>query len=541
MPTAIAERIITEIPAAPIHIEKDIRKRSLRVAAYCRVSTDSEEQLNSYESQITYYTDMISQNPNWRMAGIFPDKGLSGTSTKKREQFNKMMQKCRRGSIDLIICKSVSRFARNTLDSLGHVRKLKAMGVGVIFEKEGVNTLEMDDETLLTIFSVLAQAESQSLSKNVAMGFRQAFKAGKVPFHNILGYKKATDGAIEIVPEGAKVVRRIYHRYLSGQSTSQIKVGLEADGILSPRGKAEWSEATVQNILRNERYVGDALLQKTYVTDCLTHRSVKNNGEHPQYYIRNNHPPIIERDIWNKTQEEIARRTCKRKAPSKSARTEVSKYSGKYALNEVLICGECGTPYRRVTWTKNQRKTIVWRCISRLEHGKTRCSKSPSIPEEALHQAIMEAVSESILRAPLLDALTESVRAAAGANSAAAEYHAAKLRVAKLDEMSDEIIKQSADAGDDDDFYDNKFVEIMAERAKWQEIARKLEAQGSVDRYTEQQIAEAVALLAQEPLLLTEYSDEIVRQLVDTIRVMSKHRIIVTLKGGMEIDQLLHE
>jgi len=533
------KKVITEIPAAPVHKERDIRKRELRVAAYCRVSTDSEEQLNSYNSQIEYYTTIINENPNWKLAGIFPDEGLSGTSTKKREQFNRMIQKCRRGQIDLIIVKSVSRFARNTLDCIGYVRKLRDMNVGVVFEKEGVNTLEMDDETLLTIFGVLAQSESQSLSKNVSMGIRQSYKAGKVPFRykNFLGYRKGADGSPEIDPEQAAVVRRIYHRYLSGQSVGQIRKDLEADGVLSPRGKETWSEAVVQNILRNERYAGDALLQKTYVKDVLTHRAEKNNGELPQYYIQNNHPAIIDRDVWNKVQEEIARRACKRKVPSKNARTGTSKYSGKYALGEILVCGECGTPYRRVTWTKPQEQVIVWRCVSRLEHGKKLCKNSPTMPEDALHAAILGTVSEAILRGALLDALTDSVRAAACAETGAAEYQAARLRIGELDGMARKAIEQSAEAGADEDFYDEKYRMIMDERAKWQKIVRDFEAKDSIDRYTERQVTEAVRLLEQEPLLLSEYDDQIVRQLVDTIRVVAKDRITVILKGGMEIEQ----
>ena len=536
-----AEKKIIEIPATIVHKDKDIRKRELRVAAYCRVSTDSEEQINSYNSQIEYYTSIIDENPNWRLAGVFADEGLSATSTKKREQFNRMIQKCRRGGIDLVITKSVSRFSRNTLDCIGYVRKLKDMNIGVLFEKEGVNTLEMDDETLLTIFGVLAQTESQSLSKNVAMGFRQSFKAGKVPFHynGFLGYRKGEDGNPEIDEEQAKIIRRIFHRYLAGESVGQISKDLTADGVLTPRGKSEWSEALVQNLLRNERYVGDALLQKTYIKDVISRKVVKNNGELPQYYIQNNHPAIIDRDIWNKVQEEIARRTAKRKSPSKTAHTGSSKYSSKYALNEILVCGECGTPYRHVVWTRPEGKVMVWRCISRLEHGNKHCKNSPTMPEEALHTAIMSAISEAILHEALLTAITDSVRAAACAESDAAEYQAAKRRIGELDDMTSNLIAQSVTAGDDEDFFDNKLREILEERTKWSEIVRDFEIKDSLDRYTEQQVIEAVGILEREPLLLSQYDDKIVRQLVDTIRVVAKDQITVILKGGTEITQYI--
>ena len=531
------ERIIIEIPANPVFAERDIRSRILRMAAYCRVSTDSEDQLNSYKSQIDYYTTIISENPNWKLAGIFADEGLSGLSTKKREQFNRMIQKCRRGQIDMIIVKSVSRFARNTLDSLGCVRKLKAMGVGVIFEKEGVNTMETDDETLLTIFAALAQAESQSLSKNVRRGYQQAYKLGKVPFHVIYGYRKGPEGQPEIIPEQAAIVRRIYHRYLTGQSVGQIRKDLEADGILTHRGNSEWAENNIQQLLRNERYAGDVLLQKTYVKDLLTNLVVKNNGELPQYYIQNNHPAIIERDIWNKTQEEIARRCSKRKTPSPTARTGISKYSGKYALNEILVCGQCGSSYRRTTWAKPQGRIGVWRCISQLEHGKRKCGNSPTIPEKALHAAIMGAISETILRKPLLDAVTESVKAAACANTGVAEYQAARHKMAALKKQADKIITDSVRARGDEDFYDEQYRKVMEEHARYQKTVQEFEARDSLDRYTGRQVTDAVTMLANEPLLLSEYNDQAVRQLVDTIRVLAKDRIMVTLKGGVEIEQ----
>ena len=536
---AVKERIFTEIPANPIQVEQDIRNRILRVAAYCRVSTDSEDQLNSYNSQIEYYTTVISENPNWKLAGIFADEGLTGLSTRKREQFNRMIQKCRRGRIDLIIVKSVSRFSRNTLDSLSHARKLKAIGIGVLFEKEGVNTLETDDETLLTIFSALAQNESQSLSKNVKMGFRQAFKAGKVPFYAILGYRKGPDGQPEIVPEQAVIVKRIYHRYLTGQSIGKICKDLEADNIPTQRGKTKWSEGVIQHIIRNERYVGDVLLQKTYVKDFLTSQVVKNNGELPQYYIQNNHPAIIDRDVWNKTQEEIARRASKRKDPSPSARTKASKYSGKYALSEILVCGKCGAFYRRTTWAqpKLERRIGVWRCTSRMEHGKKKCGTSPTIPEEALYIAIMDAINEIISRRTLLDAITESVRAAACADTDAAEYQAAHLKIEELEGMAKKLIQTSAQAGGDDDFFDEQYKELMDKRTKYQKIVHEFEARDSVDRYTEQQVIEAITVLENESLLLSEYDDQKVRQLVDTIRVLAKDRITLTLIGGVEIEK----
>jgi DNA invertase Pin-like site-specific DNA recombinase len=541
MQTQLAERKITEMPVTIFKPSGDIRIRILRMAAYCRVSTDSEDQLNSYNSQIKYYTSIIEENPNWTMAGIFADEGLSGVSTKKRKEFNRMMQKCRAGRIDMIIVKSVSRFARNTLDSISHVRRLKKMGIGVIFEKESVNTLEMDDEILLTFFAGLAQAESESLSKNVAMGHRQSYKAGKVTlrYKNLLGYRKGEDGEPEIVPEEAAIVKRIFHRYLAGDSVAQMIKDLESDGIPAIKGGDRWSPATVRNMIRNEKYIGDAILQKTYIADVLTKQVKVNNGELPKYYITNNHPAIIERDIFQRVQEEIARRGCKRKTQSRTALTEQSKYSGKYALNEVLICGECGTPYRRVTWTHHGKKSIVWRCISRLEHGKKLCKESPTIYEQPLHAAIMDAVSEIIDHEALKSALRAGVEAAYTMDNETIIYRMAKTRSEELKVQFEKLLDATGTAGFDAEYYDQRLKKISDEMAVKRAVIENYKAR-QAERNHQVEIDAATDLLDDKPFTLPGYDDQAVRQLVDTIRVLEKDRIVITFKGGMDIEQLIN-
>ena len=369
---------------------------NIEVAAYCRVSTDSEEQLNSYEAQKTYYTQKIQDSPDWEMAGIYADEGISGTSLKKRTQFNKMITACKRGHIDLIITKSLSRFARNTVDCLDTVRLLKANGIGVYFEKENINTLTESSEFLITLFSGFAQAESESLSKNVAWGKQKSAEAGKVTFQykKMLGYRKGADGQPEIVPEEAEIIRRIYHRYLDGCTLGQIKRELDEDGVPTAQGVERWSPSIIHNILTNEKYIGDALLQKTYVTDCINKKVKKNRGERTMYYVENSHPAIVSRDLFNQVQQEMTRRSSKRKVLQKSGKTELGKYSGKYALTELLVCGECGSPYKRVTWARNGQKRIVWRCVSRLEFGTKYCQHSPTLDEGKLHSAILAAMNE---------------------------------------------------------------------------------------------------------------------------------------------------
>lgn len=282
-----------------------------------------------------------------------------------------MIRDCEKGKIDLIITKSVSRFSRNTLDGLKYVRELKSLGVGVYFEKENFNTLIMDNELILTFMMSAAQAESESMSGNVKWGHRKNFKDGKVYYHynNFLGYREGEDGTPEIDPEKAEIVKRIFSRYLQGQGVAKIIAELEADGIKTVRGNNKWNDGVIRNMLANEKYMGDALLQKTFVTDIFTHRSEKNLRQLPQYYVHDCHPAIIDRETFQRVRKEMARRAS---LPKKSNHTKTgrSKYSGKYALSERLVCGNCGAFYRRVTWTRETEKKIVWRCLMRLELGK---------------------------------------------------------------------------------------------------------------------------------------------------------------------------
>jgi len=348
MEETVRERRIRIIPATKPQTQagNTASGRKQRVAAYCRVSTDSEEQLTSYTAQKAYYTQKIAENPDWELAGIFADKGITGTSRKKRDAFNKMIAACKRGRVDMILTKSLSRFARNTVDCLETVRMLRANGIGVIFEKENINTLTESSEFLITLFSGFAQAESESISKNVIWGIQKSREAGKVPFQykKLLGYRKGENGQPEIVPEEAETVRRICRRYLDGCSLGQIRAELEADGVPTASGIRGWSYQVIRNILTNEKYIGDALLQKTYTTDCISKTVRKNQGDRPMVYVEGNHPAIISKGVFYQVREEMARRTSKRKVMQKSGKTEQGKYSAKYALSELLVCGECGTP-----------------------------------------------------------------------------------------------------------------------------------------------------------------------------------------------------
>ena len=277
-----------------------------------------------------------------------------------------------------------------------YVRELKQLGIPIIFEKEGINTIQVSSELLLTLFGALSQAESESISMNVKLGIRQSLKNGNVRFSykTFLGYRKGADGQPEIVPEQADIVRRIYNDFLAGATYLEIAKRLTEENVPTMGGGNRWFSERIKSILKNEKYKGDALLQKTYITDPISKRVKKNNGELPMYYVENSHPAIIERRIFDRVQEEIARRAGKKKVKQTGTKTELGRYSGKYALTELLYCGECGTPYRRCTWSRDGKKKIVWRCVSRLDYGKKYCKNSPSVEESRLHNAIAAAITK---------------------------------------------------------------------------------------------------------------------------------------------------
>lgn len=388
-------RNITVIPARKRvgNTIKAQEKPKLRVAAYCRVSTDSDEQATSYEAQVEHYTQFIQKNSEWELAGIFADDGISGTNTKKRGEFNRMIEECMAGNIDMLITKSISRFARNTLDCLKFIRELKEKNIQVFFEKENINTMDSKGEVLLTIMASLAQQESQSLSQNVKLGLQYRYQNGEVQVnHNrFLGYTKDEDGNLVIDPVEAEVVKRIYYEYLEGASLAQIGKSLEGDGILTAAGKARWRPETLKKILQNEKYIGDALLQKTYTVDFLTKKRVKNNGIVPQYYVENSHEAIIPRDLYMQVQEEMVRRANLHSGANRKKRV----YSSKYALSSIVYCPKCGDIYRRIAWNNRGKHSMVWRCVSRVEHGPG-CCDAPTVQETELQEAVLKSINMAL-------------------------------------------------------------------------------------------------------------------------------------------------
>ena len=532
---AQGEMRVVVIPAKSSEDNKQAAK-CLRVAAYCRVSTDDEEQKTSYEAQIGYYTEKINQNPEWQMAGIFADEGISGTQAKKRPEFLKMIRLCRQRKIDIILTKSLSRFARNTVDSLGYIRELRALGIAVISEKENINTLTAESEMLITIMSCFAQAESESISKNVSWGVRQSFKNGNVPmqYARLLGYRKGHDGNAEIIPEEAEVVKEIYRCYLDGMSMNLIADRLNEKGLTTKGGSSPYRKTVVQRILTNEKYTGDALLQKTYVTDCITKKTRKNNGELPMYLVKNHHEPIISRSDFNRVQEEMARRSAKRTIADKLTKTGQGKYSAKYALSELLICGECGEHYRRVTWTAKGFKEIKWRCVSRIQYGKKKCHSSPTVDEQALHRAIVSAVNEfCTVKDDVAKALRESITEVLDPNQNGS-IQAAQQRIDELARNMDELI-MLATVPETAENAMSDIAKFSEEMKMLREFIETEKAKQAATQRGSDEVNTILERLGQEDFTLIEYDDVAARQLIEKITVASKDAITVRFKGGFEI------
>ena len=524
---------VIKLPARPDAVQNE-RRKQLRVAAYCRVSTKEEDQVNSYEVQKEYYTEKIMSNTAWTMAGIYADKGVTGTSAKKRDEFMRMIRHCRQHKIDIVLTKSVSRFSRNTVDCLYYTRALKALGIGVIFEKENINSLEEDSELRITLAGAFAQPESESISANVSWGKRRAMENGRpiIQYKYLYAYRRRPDNKPEIIPEEAEVVRWIYDRYLSGASLRMIKDELVQQGVECEGG---WTAIKVSRILKNEKYCGDVLMQKTFRQDFINRKVIKNTGQRPMYLIENYHEGIVSREKFNEVQAELARRKAA-KSPSKLAVTGRSCYASKYALSERLICGEYGTLYRRCTWMRQNRKKIVWRCVSRLEYGKKYCHNSPTMEERPLQQAILAAINvamadkESLIQ-QITDAMEVELRPAYGSGLSIGGI---ERRLAELETQFQRLLEQ---ASDDPAAYSEQFKAILDEQTSLKERRVAICAEDKAQAETARRIKRAAEAMQSASPYLTEWDEIIIHQLVEQVKVISKGEIEVMLKNGTEIRQ----
>lgn len=511
-------------------------KHQLRVAAYCRVSTDDEEQLTSYEAQKNYYTDKIMTNKEWTMAGIFADEGITGTSARKRPEFLRMIRQCKQGKIDIILTKSISRFARNTVDCLNYIRALKELGIAVIFEKENINTLEADSEILITMLGAFAQSESESISSNVRWGKRQAMKEGKatIQYKYLYGYRKGADGKPEIIPEQAEVVRRIYDLFLSGTSIRDIKEYLEQNNIRNVDGEVKWARNAINSILTNEKYCGDVLLQKTYIDDCINKKVKKNTGQLPMYLVQNHHEGIISREIFDAAQAELARRNAGKSPSKKNAPTGRSRYSSKYALTDRLYCGECGTRYQRCTWRNHDgSKRIVWRCVSRVDYGHKYCHNSPTLDEVPLQNAILAAINKSASEKSNIVYLLNSAmeKELAPISGQALSISDIEHRLEELKAEFDKLLAEVANI-EDQSALNDRFRSILQEQTELKLKRDALQNALHNNYALSQRMTACKQALDTIPATITEWDETFVRQVVESVRVEVDGTLSVTLKSG---------
>lgn len=537
METAV--RVIT-IPAKPPEEQQARRQRLKRVAAYCRVSTDDKDQLSSYEAQKNYYTDYIMKNAEWTMAGIFADEGITGTQAKKRPEFIRMIRHCRQKKIDLILVKSISRFARNTVECISYTRALRALGIGVFFEEQNINSINPDSEFLITLHGAIAQNESENISKNVAWGMRQAMRDGKaaIQYKKLYAYEKGENGKPKIIPEEAEVVRRIYREYLAGGSLRQIVAGLEADHIPSPTEKG-WSISVIRNILTNEKYAGDVIRQKTFVADPISKRVVKNTGQLPMYLLKNHHEGIVDNALYNAVQAEWARRNAKRTPSTKTAPTGKGCYASKFALSERLICGECGSYYRRCTWSKKGKKRIVWRCVSRLDYGTKYCHDSPTLDESVIQKAILTALNSAMGRKDELvhhitNAMAQELISIPGETMSLADI---ERRLEEINQETHAIVVKSSRRDDKYGSFTEQLKALVDESAALKERRAFIQEQQQRNTQAIQRIESAKTILEQASAEITEWDESVIRQLVESVKVLSAEKLEIRIRGGSVIQQ----
>lgn len=541
----IPKKTITVIQPKSTYIVDKQKHRQTRMAAYCRVSTDFEDQLNSFENQKEFYTDKIGKNPEWCLVDIYADEGISGTLAEKRPDFKRMIADCMDGKIDYIIVKAVSRFARNTIECLKYVNMLKEHGIGVIFEEQGIDTLELKSQLYLTIYAGFAQSESESISKNVTWTVRNNFAEGKVPYiyKKLLGYKKGDDGNPEIVPYEAEIVTRIYDMFLAGASPKTISDTLMAENIQVPGKNFTFAKNTIISILSNIKYCGDAILQQTYCVDCISKERKKNTGEKvPMYYVHNAHPAIIPRATFNKVQEEIARRKTIVPKSKKTAYTASGRHS-RYALTDVMMCGECGTRYRRVTWSKKGKKKVVWRCINRLDYGTKYCEKSLTVEESVLHEAIVRAIEKfnqedastyyTLMKATIGDAI--------GMNGSNDEIDLLERRIKALNDKMLNIVNESVATGGDVETHEQEFKEISEEIDQLKSRILAIRESFCDAETAKQRLDYINRTIDEREKNKGVYDDSIVRQMVECIKVYHDGRIEVIFGGGTTIEEKLTE
>ena len=493
----------------------------LRVAAYARVPTGSEDQLVSHETQKSHYESTIKANPAWEFAGLYYDEGITGTKKEKRPELLRMIKDCEKRNIDLIMTKSISRFARNTLDCLKYIRQLKEKNIPVFFEKENINSMDSKGEVMLTIMASLAQQESQSLSQNVKLGLQYRYQQGEIQVNcnRFLGFTKDENKRLIVVPEEAEIIKRIYREYLEGASMLKIKRGLEADGILNGAGNEKWHTSNINQILRNEKYIGDALLQKTYTTDFLTKTRVKNHGVVPQYYVENSHEAIIPREIFMRVQEELIQRRIIHTSPNGKNRT----FSSTHCFSNMIVCGDCGEVFRRVHWNNRGKKSIVWRCVSRLENTGLFC-EARTVLESTLEQVMVMAINQALCdKDHFLITLQKNIETVICHENS----HTLIAIDKRLTELQAELLKLASSKAD--------YEKVGDEIYRLRDEKQKAQVENLGRDELQKRITDMSAFLKNQPIALTQYDESLVRRLIEKV-IVYEDKFTVEFKSGMMVD-----
>ena len=489
-----------------------------RVAGYARVSTDHEDQTTSYESQMRYYTEYISSRSDWEFVKMYSDEGISGTNTKLRVGFKSMIEDALAGKIDLIITKSVSRFARNTVDSLTTVRKLKEVGVEIYFEKENIWTLDSKGELLITIMSSLAQEESRSISENVTWGLRKQFAEGKVhfPYTNVMGFEKGENGEIVVNQEDAKTVRYIFQQALLGKTPYSIAKDLTQQGILSPSGKNHWSSVTIKRMLRNEKYKGDALLQKTYTIDFLSKKKNINKGELPQYYVENNHEAIVDKETFDAVQQVLE---------NKGKKSSTTIFSSK------LICGDCGHYFGSKVWHSTSKyRRVIYRCNEKY-NGESRCS-TPHVTEDEVKRWFVSAVNQTLSNKDEVLEKLELLLQMVNDESIETRIRELETEADVVSQMVSNLVTNNARISQNQDEYQIKYRKLAEKYDGLIKEIEDLEVQKLAISKRHKDLSDFIKVLKMQEGLLIDFDEFLWETLVDNVKVSARKVICFNLKNG---------
>jgi len=532
-----AVKKITKIEAMPIQkINGLIEGAKKRVCAYCRVSTELEEQEASFTSQVNFYTQYISGRVDWTLVDIYADEGISGTTTKKRKEFLRMIDDCMAGKIDMIVTKSVSRFARNTEDCLHHVRKLKEKGISVFFETENIDTLGSTGELLLTILSGLAQDSSRNQSDVTKWGILRQFESGKVLVNTkrFLGYDKNKDKELIINEEQAELVRRVFAEYLDGKSYASIAKGLMNDGIKTVTGNIKWWDSTISGMLENEKYYGDALLQKTITVDFLTHKRTANKGQAQKYMVSENHPPIISKEIFDKVQDEKERRALLKG----NLVGDRHKYSSKYPFSGKVFCGSCGNIFRRRQWNStNTSKKVVWQCKTYIMDGKDACG-AKAVDENVLMDAFVRTFNRIYEnRQSFIKTMTENIETIILQRPDIGESEALDQRIEELKNELKRLIRFQVNNSIDSEVYNEEYRSISGEleevRKKRLELDKDIESKDGL----KQRFEKILETINGRDSLLVEFDEGIFNALVEKIEILTPTHFVFELKSGLRVEE----